>query len=158
MTRALSALSKTARSGLGHRAPTWLPIGFRGRPDTSVWVTRSACDSPAILQSLRAGLRGLAALQPDSNTLFPPHRPDRDSLAHCRGLGGRLISRINSGGSWVPQAATMAEQYDLVTLGAGSGGTRASRWSAQQYGVKVAVVEMPFDLISSDEKGGAGGT
>jgi len=52
----------------------------------------------------------------------------------------------------------MAEEYDLITLGAGSGGTRASRWSAQTYGVKVACVEMPFDFISSDEKGGAGGT
>jgi len=52
----------------------------------------------------------------------------------------------------------MAEEYDLITLGAGSGGTRASRWSAQQYGVKVACVEMPFSFVSSEELGGAGGT
>eukprot|EP00191_Tetraselmis_sp_GSL018_P000584 CAMPEP_0177598696 /NCGR_PEP_ID=MMETSP0419_2-20121207/12521_1 /TAXON_ID=582737 /ORGANISM="Tetraselmis sp., Strain GSL018" /LENGTH=480 /DNA_ID=CAMNT_0019091227 /DNA_START=259 /DNA_END=1701 /DNA_ORIENTATION=- len=52
----------------------------------------------------------------------------------------------------------MADEYDLITIGAGSGGTRASRWAAQQYGVKVAVVELPFDFISSDSAGGAGGT
>eukprot|EP01026_Neomeris_dumetosa_P074440 TRINITY_DN773_c1_g2_i2.p1 TRINITY_DN773_c1_g2~~TRINITY_DN773_c1_g2_i2.p1 ORF type:complete len:567 (-),score=75.99 TRINITY_DN773_c1_g2_i2:176-1795(-) len=49
-------------------------------------------------------------------------------------------------------------EYDLVTIGAGSGGTRASRWSAGQYGVKVAVVELPFGFVSSDTVGGAGGT
>ena len=47
--------------------------------------------------------------------------------------------------------------FDLVTLGAGSGGTRASRFSAQKYGAKVAVVELPFGFVSSDEVGGAGG-
>ena len=56
---------------------------------------------------------------------------------------------------------TMADQqfdYDLITLGAGSGGVRASRFSAQLYGAKVAVVELPFGFISSDDIGGAGGT
>ncbi|KAK9866178.1 hypothetical protein WJX84_010149 [Apatococcus fuscideae] len=48
--------------------------------------------------------------------------------------------------------------FDLVTLGAGSGGTRASRFSAQKYGAKVACVELPFGFISSDQVGGAGGT
>lgn len=48
--------------------------------------------------------------------------------------------------------------YDLVTLGAGSGGTRASRISASNYGAKVAIVELPFGFVSSDEVGGAGGT
>ncbi|CAL5220151.1 g2113 [Coccomyxa viridis] len=48
--------------------------------------------------------------------------------------------------------------YDLVTIGAGSGGTRASRISAQHYGAKVACVELPFGFLSSDEIGGAGGT
>jgi succinate dehydrogenase/fumarate reductase flavoprotein subunit len=49
-------------------------------------------------------------------------------------------------------------EYDLVTLGAGSGGTRASRISAQHYGAKVACVELPFGFIASDKTGGAGGT
>ena len=48
-------------------------------------------------------------------------------------------------------------EFDLVTLGAGSGGTRASRFSAQKYGAKVACVELPFGFVSSDEIGGAGG-
>lgn len=48
--------------------------------------------------------------------------------------------------------------YDLVTIGAGSGGTRASRFSAQHYGAKVAVVELPFGFVSDDRTGGAGGT
>lgn len=49
-------------------------------------------------------------------------------------------------------------EFDLVTIGAGSGGTRASRFSAQHYGAKVAVVEMPFGLVATDDTGGAGGT
>ena len=49
-------------------------------------------------------------------------------------------------------------EFDLVTIGAGSGGTRASRFSAQHYGAKVAVVELPFGMVADDQKGGAGGT
>jgi len=45
----------------------------------------------------------------------------------------------------------------LFTIGAGSGGVRGSRF-ASSYGAKVAVCELPFDYISSDEKGGVGGT
>ncbi|KIZ05001.1 glutathione reductase (NADPH), partial [Monoraphidium neglectum] len=52
----------------------------------------------------------------------------------------------------------MAEEYDLVTLGAGSGGTRASRFAAQYYNAKVACVELPFGFVSSESIGGAGGT
>lgn len=54
----------------------------------------------------------------------------------------------------------MAESYDfdLVTIGAGSGGVRASRFSSQSYGVKVACIELPFGFVSSETVGGAGGT
>ena len=48
--------------------------------------------------------------------------------------------------------------YDLFCIGAGSGGTRAARMAAANYGAKVAIAEMPYDPIASDEKGGAGGT
>jgi glutathione reductase (NADPH) len=48
--------------------------------------------------------------------------------------------------------------YDLVTIGAGSGGVRASRIAASQHNAKVAIIELPFALVSSEEKGGAGGT
>ena len=47
--------------------------------------------------------------------------------------------------------------YDLFTIGAGSGGVRASRF-ASQYGARVAVCELPFSTISSDSTGGVGGT
>lgn len=47
--------------------------------------------------------------------------------------------------------------YDLFTIGAGSGGVRASRMSAS-FGAKVAVCELPFHPISSEGLGGCGGT
>lgn len=49
-------------------------------------------------------------------------------------------------------------EYDLVTIGAGSGGVRASRFAATLYKAKVACVELPFGLVSSQTVGGAGGT
>ena len=71
--------------------------------------------------------------------------------------------------------------YDLVVLGAGSGGVRAARFAASKYGKKVAIVELcepprppppargarltrppaarrPFGFVSSEAAGGAGGT
>ncbi|KMZ69798.1 Glutathione-disulfide reductase [Zostera marina] len=47
--------------------------------------------------------------------------------------------------------------YDLFLIGAGSGGVRASRTSAN-LGAKVAICELPFDPISSQDLGGIGGT
>ncbi|KAH7307889.1 hypothetical protein KP509_22G081700 [Ceratopteris richardii] len=47
--------------------------------------------------------------------------------------------------------------YDLFTIGAGSGGVRASRMSAG-HGAKVAICELPFHPISSEKLGGCGGT
>ncbi|KAL8150299.1 hypothetical protein V2J09_020107 [Rumex salicifolius] len=47
--------------------------------------------------------------------------------------------------------------FDLFTIGAGSGGVRASRF-ATSYGASVAVCELPFSTISSDTAGGVGGT
>jgi glutathione reductase (NADPH) len=55
-------------------------------------------------------------------------------------------------------AAESSYDYDLFCIGAGSGGTRAARMAAANYGAKVAICEMPYDPIASDEKGGAGGT
>ena len=52
----------------------------------------------------------------------------------------------------------MSYDYDLVTIGAGSGGTRASRLSAALYKQRVAVIELPFNYVASDASGGAGGT
>lgn len=47
--------------------------------------------------------------------------------------------------------------FDLFVIGAGSGGVRASRFSAQ-YGAKVGICELPFHPISSEVIGGVGGT
>nr|UBZ25208.1 glutathione reductase [Chlamydomonas sp. UWO 241] len=47
--------------------------------------------------------------------------------------------------------------YDIFTIGAGSGGVRCSRISSG-YGAKVAVCELPFEFISSETAGGVGGT
>ncbi|CAN6302187.1 unnamed protein product [Urochloa humidicola] len=48
--------------------------------------------------------------------------------------------------------------YDLFTIGAGSGGVRASRFASTLYGTRVAICEMPFATVASDEHGGLGGT
>lgn len=48
--------------------------------------------------------------------------------------------------------------YDLVTIGAGSGGTRASRIAASSYNAKVACIEKTFGFVPDDHTGGAGGT
>lgn len=47
--------------------------------------------------------------------------------------------------------------FDLFTIGAGSGGVRASRFAAN-FGASVAVCELPFSTISSNSAGGVGGT
>ncbi|XP_047316589.1 glutathione reductase, chloroplastic-like [Impatiens glandulifera] len=47
--------------------------------------------------------------------------------------------------------------FDLFTIGAGSGGVRAARFAAN-LGASVAVCELPFSTISSDTTGGVGGT
>ncbi|XVF71923.1 hypothetical protein PTKIN_Ptkin12aG0079000 [Pterospermum kingtungense] len=47
--------------------------------------------------------------------------------------------------------------FDLFTIGAGSGGVRASRFGAN-FGASVAVCELPFSTISSETTGGVGGT
>lgn len=47
--------------------------------------------------------------------------------------------------------------FELITIGGGSGGVRASRFAAN-FGAKVALIELPFATISSDHTGGLGGT
>ncbi|XP_059632188.1 glutathione reductase, chloroplastic [Cornus florida] len=47
--------------------------------------------------------------------------------------------------------------FDLFVIGAGSGGVRAARFSAQS-GAKVGICELPFHPISSEVIGGIGGT
>ncbi|PHT85367.1 Glutathione reductase, cytosolic [Capsicum annuum] len=56
-----------------------------------------------------------------------------------------------------PSEEEVHYDFDLFVIGAGSGGVRASRFSAQ-YGAKVAICELPFDPIGSEVSGGVGGT
>jgi len=58
------------------------------------------------------------------------------------------------------QATSSGEyDYDLFTIGGGSGGVRGSRFASKLYGAKVALAELPFAIVSSKyEEGGLGGT
>lgn len=122
---------------------------------TASLVTRSASSAQA---PLRAGcpLRSRSVFLSSTNQVR--------QLSRCsvvpgsrRGLHSRVIkAEASSNGS--SNGAAGGYDFDLFTIGAGSGGVRASRFAAQNYGAKVAVCEMPFDLVASDKKGGAGGT
>lgn len=73
-------------------------------------------------------------------------------------LAARKVSVRAAAGSAGEEGGADGEYaYDLVTIGAGSGGVRASR-IASSYGAKVAICELPFAAIPSDSKGGVGGT
>nr|GMD80574.1 glutathione reductase, chloroplastic [Ipomoea batatas] len=64
---------------------------------------------------------------------------------------------LNDGEMNKPSEEEEHYDFDLFVIGAGSGGVRAARFSAQ-YGAKVAVCELPFHPISSEVSGGVGGT
>ncbi|XP_056861902.1 glutathione reductase, cytosolic-like [Raphanus sativus] len=55
------------------------------------------------------------------------------------------------------EATETRYDFDLFVIGAGSGGVRAARFSANN-GAKVGICELPFNPISSEEIGGVGGT
>lgn len=71
---------------------------------------------------------------------------------------GSSSENSSSGSSNNGKSGEQDFDFDLFTLGAGSGGTRASRMSASNHGAKVAICELPFGFVSSDSVGGAGGT
>ncbi|KAI4364083.1 hypothetical protein MLD38_020220 [Melastoma candidum] len=75
------------------------------------------------------------------------------SLAKASRRGRGLCVRADSNGADTPRQY----DFDLFTIGAGSGGVRASRFAAN-FGASVAVCELPFSTISSDTAGGVGGT
>lgn len=70
-----------------------------------------------------------------------------------------MNSQSRSAHSLTSASDTRKYDYDLFTIGGGSGGVRASRWAAAQHGAKVALAELPFEIISTkDTAGGLGGT
>ncbi|KAG0549523.1 hypothetical protein BDA96_01G263000, partial [Sorghum bicolor] len=80
--------------------------------------------------------------------------------AHLRRPLSVSASAAATGGNngAAPRAAEREYDYDLFTIGAGSGGMRASRVASALYGARAAVCEMPFATVASDALGGVGGT
>ncbi|VAI09178.1 unnamed protein product [Triticum turgidum subsp. durum] len=106
-------------------------------------------------------------LQTLTRTLSPRrslliHRYRLRSLAASPRLPDRPRPRLHRpvSASAAPNGSSSAGEhdYDLFTIGAGSGGVRASRFATTLYGARAAICEMPFSTISADDLGGLGGT
>ena len=80
------------------------------------------------------------------------------SSAATGSASGAADSAGAAGAASSAAAAGAAFEYDLITIGAGSGGVRASRMSTAYGAEKVAVVELPFGTVASERTGGVGGT
>ncbi|XP_066341793.1 glutathione reductase, chloroplastic-like [Miscanthus floridulus] len=79
--------------------------------------------------------------------------------AHLRrALSVSASAAAGGNNGFAPRAAEREYDYDLFTIGAGSGGMRASRVASALYGARAAVCEMPFATVASDALGGVGGT
>lgn len=107
--------------------------------------------SPKTLQTLRRTLPLSLSKSLHSKPLLHPsisRSPFILRLSHRR-LSSRTSASASGGGE--------NYDFDLFTIGAGSGGVRASRLAAN-FGASVAICELPFATISSDTAGGVGGT
>jgi hypothetical protein len=83
---------------------------------------------------MRAGGGAQAACQPViHHSLGTPVWPASSSLCSCMNHSKRLQALVQH----FHPGTMSTEEYDLVTIGAGSGGVRASRLAAGQYGAKV---------------------
>lgn len=81
----------------------------------------------------------------------------RQSFSRHRRFTTTRAESTNGSGSGSGSESVGHYDFDLFTVGAGSGGVRASRFAAN-LGASVAVCELPFSTISSDTSGGVGGT
>jgi glutathione reductase (NADPH) len=100
-----------------------------------------------------------------TRNLYPRHPLliPRRRLHHLRSLAAvptrpRLRRPISASAAPNGSSSTSEYDYDLFTIGAGSGGVRASRFASTLFGARAAVCEMPFATISADDLGGVGGT
>ncbi|CAH9051426.1 unnamed protein product [Cuscuta epithymum] len=84
---------------------------------------------------------------------FPSVCFRRQSLSQNRRFSTTRAESSNAASTEPPRHY----DFDLFTIGAGSGGVRASRFAAN-FGASVAICELPFSTISSDSTGGVGGT
>ncbi|DBB10474.1 TPA: hypothetical protein ACH3X3_002016 [Trebouxia sp. C0006] len=102
------------------------------------------------LTSVRAASSGSA---PASQALRC-HHPRRSSLSPPAALSHSGVA------SRAMASAAKDEKYDfdLFTIGGGTGGVRAARFASTDYGARVALCELPFSLVQTDTEGGLGGT
>ena len=122
-------------------------------------LTTPKLTSPS-LQSLYRKLPLSFPLSPSSSFLPLPKTPtttttflsSRRPLSHHQRR--HLTTRAEAENGAEP---SRHYDFDLFTIGAGSGGVRASRFAAN-FGSSVAVCELPFSTISSETTGGVGGT
>jgi glutathione reductase (NADPH) len=108
------------------------------------------------LQTLTRSLSSRGALQLRRG--FHHHR--RRSLPSLAALPRLPRRHVSASAAASPNGASPEGEYDydLFTIGAGSGGVRASRFASTLYGTRVAICEMPFATVATDELGGLGGT
>ncbi|XP_041005412.1 glutathione reductase, chloroplastic-like [Juglans microcarpa x Juglans regia] len=90
---------------------------------------------------------------PRTLTCLPLHRRRPLSLYRDRRRGFASARADSENGA----ETARHYEFDLFTIGAGSGGVRASRYAANS-GASVAICELPFSTISSETTGGVGGT
>ncbi|GBF98807.1 glutathione chloroplastic [Raphidocelis subcapitata] len=106
-------------------------------------------------RGLRAAARGaVAGAATPAHAPFAAAPPARAAAAAAARRAPPPPRAAPAGGA---APAPRSYDYDIITIGAGSGGVRGSRFAAS-YGARVAVVELPFEYISSDTAGGVGGT
>lgn len=136
----------TAATQFQSSPEAWCPAGFSNRKavdSVSASVLSalpfSSRPSPASISCVSSNFNGTRVFAPTSRS----YRSGR------RGFSVQALQENST--------VEKEYDYDLFTIGAGSGGVRASRF-ASQYGARVAICEMPFSTISSDSTGGLGGT
>lgn len=140
----------------------------RGRPSSPGMATtlggsptRLSFSSATVLHTLSHKIPiPLVLLQrPFSSSASSASRPIRLPNGPLSGDPGLRRSFFVRSGlqSAAEETPSQTYDFDLFTIGAGSGGVRASRFAAN-YGASVAVCELPFSTISSDTAGGVGGT
>ncbi|TVU31056.1 hypothetical protein EJB05_22721, partial [Eragrostis curvula] len=133
----------------GGRGGDALLPAFLGRRGGSNPVPPFSPRHPLLLQASRRGRHLLR--QPLACPVAPRGLRRAFSVSASAASGG--------GNGAVPSGDSRREyDYDLFTIGAGSGGMRASSAASSLYGARVAVCEMPFATVASDALGGVGGT
>ncbi|XP_050236826.1 glutathione reductase, chloroplastic [Mercurialis annua] len=120
---------------------------------TSFTTPKLTSPSSTLLQSLYKKFPITVPFTSSSFLSFPKTLPSlpTSNLHHRRHFAAVVRADSTNG------AEPRHYDFDLFTIGAGSGGVRASRF-ATSFGATAAVCELPFSTISSETTGGVGGT